>query len=93
MNGHIMDVNEFWKDGLQRRLKRLQECHGLRHCVSLLLCDVNYALMLEGSVPIPVMCNHGLNDNLVFAVTDGAHFIDITTCIVLCIVHLNCAFL
>ena len=92
MNGHIMDLKEFWKDGLQRQLKRLQECHGLRHCVSLLLC-VNYALMLKGSVPIPVMCNHGLNDNLVFAVIDGAHFIDITTCIVLCIVHLNCAFL
>ena len=92
MNGHIMDVNEFWKDGLQLRLKRLQECRGRRHCVSLLLCDVNYALMLKG-VPIPVMCNHGLKDNLVFAVIHGAHFIGITTCIVLCIVHLNCAFL
>ena len=93
MNGHIMDVNELWQDGLQWRLKRLQECRGPRHCVSLLLCDVNYALMLKDSVPIPVMCNHGLNDNLEFAVIDGAHFIDITTCIVLCIVHLNCTFL
>ena len=43
--------------------------------------------MLKDSVPIPVMCNHGLNDNLVFAVIDGAHFIDITTCIIICMVR------